>query len=146
MMLFLQYMNNGRAIKIVTVDTHIIIWDALDPNRLSKNARIEYDKANQSDGLLFCDISLWEISMLINKKRVEIDISFLEFINLLKKSRNYVFQSITPKIADISTRLITEINSDPADRLIAATSLCFNSPLITADKNLLDSTVLKTIW
>jgi len=131
---------------MVTVDTHIILWDALDPGKISQKGRQQFDQANESDGILFCDISLWEISMLISKKRLEIDISYLEFIDLLKKTRNYIFQSITPEIADLSTKISSDINSDPADRLIVSTSIIMNAPLITADRNLRSSNIIKTIW
>lgn len=131
---------------MVVVDTHIIIWDALEPDKLSNKAKLEFDKANESTGIIFCDISLWEISMLISKKRIEIETSFREFIDLLTKTRNYIFQSITPEIAEISTNLLIEINSDPADRIIAATSIFTNSALITADKNLCNSKLVNTIW
>lgn len=131
---------------MVTVDTHIIIWDALEPEKLSKEAKSEFEKANESDGIIFCDISLWEISMLMVKKRIEIDVSFLEFMDLLRKTRNYIFQPISPEVAELSTNLYTEINSDPADRIIAATSIFTNSALITADKNLRKSKLINTIW
>ena len=131
---------------MVTVDTHIIIWEALAPEKLSKKAKFAFDKANESGSLLFCDISLWEISMLIKKKRLEIEIPFLEFIDLIRATRNYKFQSITPEIADISTNLDSEINSDPADRIIAATAIYSNSSLITADQNLRTSKLISTIW
>lgn len=131
---------------MVIVDTHIIIWESLDPPKLSKKARLAFDKANDSDGIIFCDISLWEISMLISKKRLEIDVSFLEFIDLLQATRNYKFQAITPEIADISTTLSFEINSDPADRIIAATSIYSQSRLITADQNLRNLKFVQTIW
>ena len=131
---------------MVTVDTHVIIWDALDPDKISKKALQKFNQANESGGVLFCDISLWEISMLISKKRLELDIPFLEFIDLLTKTRNYIFQSITPEIADLSTKISSEINSDPADRLIVSSSIIMNAPLITADKNLRSSNIIKTIW
>jgi len=131
---------------MITVDTHIIIWEALDPQKLSNKALQQFKKANDSDGVIFCDISLWEISMLISKNRLEIEASFKEFIDLLVKTRNYVFQPITTEIADISNNLLKDLNSDPADRIIAATSLYTNSGLITADKNLQKSKILKTIW
>ena len=131
---------------MVIVDTHIIIWEALDSGKLSKKAKYTFDKANESSGLIFCDISLWEISMLITKKRLEIEIPFLEFIDLIRTTRNYEFQSINPEIADISTNLSLEINADPADRIISATSIYSNSLLITADKNLRSSKLIKTIW
>lgn len=131
---------------MITVDTHIIIWEALDPQRLSKRALQQFKKANDSDGIIFCDISLWEISMLISKNRLEIDATYKEFIDLLIKTRNYVIQPITTEIADMSNNLLKSLNSDPADRIIAATSLYTNSGLITADKNLQKSKILKTIW
>lgn len=131
---------------MITADTHVIIWEALDPAKLSKNARVHFNKANESDGILFCDISLWEISMLMEKQRVEIDSSFLEFISLLSTTRNFLFQSITPEIANISTRQLFDTLSDPADRIISATSLYSNTPLVTADKRIHRVKNINTIW
>jgi len=53
---------------------------------------------------------------------------------------------ITPEIAELSTQLPTEINLDPADRIIAALSIFTNTKLVTADDNLRKSTKIKTIW
>ena len=133
-------------VSMILVDTHIIVWNALKPEKLSKRARKELDHANREDGIIICTISLWEISMLMKKKRIEIDTSYLEFITLIKASNNYIFQEITPEIADLSTDLPLGINLDPADRIIGATSLVLHTPLITADKNLRESKKIQTIW
>ena len=69
---------------MVIADTHIIVWKALKPSMLSKEAKKSIDIANETDGIIFCEISLWEIAMLIQKKRIEIDVSYIEFINLIK--------------------------------------------------------------
>jgi PIN domain nuclease of toxin-antitoxin system len=45
---------------MITVDTHIIIWQALDPQKLSHKAILQFKEVNDSDGLIFCHISLWE--------------------------------------------------------------------------------------
>ena len=84
--------------------------------------------------------------MLIKRKRIEVDDTASGFITLLLQSRNYHIQEITPEIAGLSVNLGAEINNDPADRLIAATSILTNAPIITADKNLIESTLLETIW
>ena len=131
---------------MITVDTHVIIWTALKPGLLSKNARKAIDKANETDGIIFCEISLWEIAMLIKKKRMVIDISYLEFIKLVRASNNYIFKGISPEIAELSVDLPPEINQDPADRIICATSILNNSQLVTADKNLRNAKSVKTIW
>jgi PIN domain nuclease of toxin-antitoxin system len=131
---------------MVTADTHIIIWNALKPELLSKKARKSIDKANETDGIIFCEISLWEIAMLMNKKRIVIDTPYSEFVRLVLVSNNYLMRGISPEIAYLSVNLPSEINQDPADRIICATSILNNAPLITADKNLIKSKIVKTAW
>ncbi len=118
----------------------------MDFKKISKNAKKAIAKANKRDGIIFCNISLWEIAMLIKKKRLIIDIPYFEFIKLLKASKKYIFQDLTPEIAGLSVDLPSEINPDPADRIICATSILSKSPLVTADKNLRKAKSVKTIW
>lgn len=131
---------------MIVVDTHIIIWDALQPDRLSKKAKNAIENANDTDGILFCEISLWEIAMLISKSRLKIDATYQEFIKLVLASNNYIYQGITAEIAEKSTLLPDEVNKDPADCIISATSIIQKNPLVTADKNLLNAKCVKTIW
>ena len=131
---------------MITVDTHVILWDALQPELLSEKAKEAIEKANQTDGLFFCSISLWEIAMLIRKKRIEVNVPYRDLVQLLLSCNKYLFQEITPEIAELSTALPDTINSDPADRIIAATSLVTKTPLVTADENLRKSELLQTIW
>lgn len=84
--------------------------------------------------------------MLIKKGRIHVGIRFLEFVNLVRESNRYVFQGITPEIAELSSHLSLGGNKDPADRIIAATSIIQNARLITADEELRRSTRVKTIW
>ena len=131
---------------MITLDTHVILWDALQPELLSEKAKEAIEKANQTDGLFFCSISLWEIAMLIRKKRIEVSVPYMEFVDLLLSSNRYVFQDIIPEIAYLSATLPDTINSDPADRIICASSLVTKTPLVTADENLRKSELLRTIW
>ncbi len=131
---------------MIVVDTHVIIWDALNPKLLSKKAKNAIIEANEVDGIIFCEISLWEIAMLINKGRISIDISYLDFIKMVSLSNKYQFKGITPEIAELSTSFSEDVNKDPADRIIAATSVIYNVPLVTKDKNLLNTDKIETIW
>ena len=47
---------------MLVADTHVIIWEALEPGKLSKKARLSFNKANESSGIIFCDISLGNIN------------------------------------------------------------------------------------
>jgi len=131
---------------MIILDTHVIIWDALQPEKISKKARKVIDRANDSSEIIIADISLWEIAMLMKKKRLKVDATYIEFISLIRAANHYLIQAITPEIADISVSLTSEVNLDPADRLICATSLFRNVPLITADSNLINAKSIETIW
>ena len=131
---------------MIVVDTHIIIWNALKPEILSGKAEKAISAANNSDGLIFCEISLWEIAMLMNKGRLTIDIEYIEFMKLVLESNKYVLRGITPEIALLSTDLFSDTSKDPADKIIAATTIIENTNLITADKKLRQSKEVATIW
>ena len=131
---------------MILMDTCAIIWDALEPTELSKSAMAAIDKADEHNALIISDISIWEISMLIKKQRLEVNTTPANFVNLFLQSRNVSVQSISPEIAELSVSFSAEINKDPADRIIAATSIIRNAQLVTADQNLRDGEMLDTIW
>ena len=131
---------------MIMMDTCAIIWDALEPGKLSAKAKKAIKKADDSNALIMCDISIWEISMLVKRKRIEVDETPANFLRLILSSRNYTVVNISPEIAELSVNLDDNLNSDPADRLIAATSILKQAPVVTADKNLRNSTILETVW
>lgn len=130
---------------MIVMDTCSIIWDALSPKDLSRKSKTAINKHEQS-GLIFCDISAWEISMLMKKGKLKVDEKPANFIKAILDSRNYIYTEISPAVADLSVNLGKEINQDPADRLIVATSIIKNLELVTADRNLINSDLVKTIW
>lgn len=131
---------------MIVVDTHVIIWEALQPEKLSPKAKKAIGNANNQDGIIFCEISLWEIAMLMKKGRLHVDASYKEFIRLVSNSNNYLFKGITPEIAELSTHLLSDTNKDPADRIISATAIVEKAKLVTSDKMLRRSKKIPTIW
>lgn len=131
---------------MITMDTCAVIWDALDPAKLSAKAKKAITKADKNNALFICDISLWEIAMFIKRKRIEIDESPANFLRLILGSRNYTVANISPEIAELSVTLDSKINNDPANRIIVATSILKQAPLVTADTNLRNAGIVETIW
>ncbi|RKX46121.1 MAG: type II toxin-antitoxin system VapC family toxin [Verrucomicrobia bacterium] len=131
---------------MIVVDTHVIIWDALDPERLSTAAKRALTRADRDDGIVICEISLWEIAMLMKKKRLDVDAEYPTFIDLVLQSRNYFLQNLTPAIADASVNIDLGKNKDPADHIVAATAKVKGLSLITADQQIQNSDAVKTIW
>ena len=79
-------------------------------------------------------IVLWELAKLAQLGRIETDLQDPAVVRAL--ARIHVWP-ITRELAHASTRL--DIKGDPADELIAATSLVHNVPLLTRDRVLLKS-------
>ncbi len=131
---------------VILLDTCAIIWDALDQSKLTEQANAAISKADEHNELIISDISIWEISILINRSRIKIATTPANFVNLFLESRNVSVVSISPEIADLATSFGSEINKDPADRIIAATSIIQNAQLVTADYNLRQSKLIETIW
>lgn len=131
---------------MIVLDTHILIWDALAPERLSLPATSAIQAANAADGNLVADISLWEVAMLIDKGRVTVTTDSRSFLNLILAANRITVQCITPQIATLATQLAPTVNADPADRLIVATALATQASLVTADRNLRKAMGNAAIW
>lgn len=131
---------------VILLDTCAIIWDALEPAKITDKAKDAIDKADEHNALIISDISIWEIAILIKRSRIEVATTPANFVNLFLESRNISVVSISPEIAEFSINFGPEISNDPADRIIAATSIIYNAQLVTADSNLRQSSLIDTIW
>ncbi|MFK0570842.1 type II toxin-antitoxin system VapC family toxin [Endozoicomonas sp.] len=131
---------------MIVLDTCAFIWDALSHKKLTNNAKRQIIQAEQKQQLMICDITLWEVAMLVSKGRFTIGVSASTFCQLAIQARNIEVLPITPDIAERSVSFDHTINNDPADRLIAATTIIHDAALVTADHNLRESPLLKTIW
>ncbi len=117
---------------------------ALDPDRLSKAAIAAVQDARTKGGLYISDISLWEIALLVRKGRIKISSTLDTFVH--EMSLPMSVKPITPAIAIMAVQFPDEYPRDPADRLIGATSVVEQIPLVTADEKLRFSPLLHTIW
>jgi PIN domain nuclease of toxin-antitoxin system len=131
---------------VLILDTCALIFDSLDPSRLSKKAAAEIAHADDNRSLACCDISLWEIAMLISKKRIDPGTDAQTFIRLVLAARNINVLPITPEIAAVSAKEDFCPHGDPADRITAATALLHKSKLVTSDQKLATVTDLQIIW
>ncbi len=130
---------------MIVLDTHALIYDALTPARLSARARKAIALAFTDRELACSDISLWEIAMLIARKRLNPVMDARQFLNDMIAARHVRVLPITAEIAVLSQSDIFS-HGDPADRLIAATARLHRAPLITSDAKLRKLKEVTTIW
>lgn len=137
-------MRPGPAIVIIC-DTHVLVFDALAPSRLSAKARRRLKDGEPAGQLACADISLWEIAMLIAKGRLKVNEEPGVFIQTVLDARGYRVLPITSEIAGLS-QSADIAQKDSADRLIAATALATGADLLTADAAMKKIQGLKVIW
>jgi len=130
---------------VILLDTHVVIWLALEPGRISKRARAAIQETRQrGEGLAVSDITLLEIATIENKGRIKLNASLEAF--LAEIEARFIVLPITGRICVRALALPAAYPRDPADRVIGATALVEGLPLITADDGIRRSKTLKTIW
>ncbi|MBZ5548335.1 MAG: type II toxin-antitoxin system VapC family toxin [Acidobacteriia bacterium] len=134
----------GEA-QVILVDTHVVVWLALDQSQLSRNARAAIDDARGSgDGLAISDITLLELATLSSKGRIRLDISLESFLREVEV--RFTVLPISGRACVRALGLPAAFPKDPADRIIAATALVEGLSLLTADRAIRRSRALPTIW
>ena len=131
---------------MILLDTCALVFDALAPERLSAEALRAIEEDEENGSLSCCDISLREIAMLVAKGRLDPGTDALSFLKLVLASRVIRPLPITPEIAKISAIDALFTHHDPVDRIIAATALHYEKPLVTCDEALQTVKGLKIIW
>ena len=122
---------------VILLDTHVLVWlDEASP-RLGTTTIEQIDSAFQSGEVTISAISFWEVSMLVRKGRIRLD------MDLAIWRSDFLEQGLIeiPVTGEIGIRAagFENFHGDPADRLIAATALQCSATLLTADERLLSS-------
>jgi PIN domain nuclease of toxin-antitoxin system len=116
---------------MLNLDTHILIH-ALVGN-LTRRER----ELLAADEWGISDIVIWEISKLVQLGRIEVDIDDVELTRLLAGVQ------IWPISLDICRAIrLLDFRGDPADEIIAATTLVYKVPLLTRDGTIRKSKVV----
>jgi PIN domain nuclease of toxin-antitoxin system len=115
------------------LDTHIWLWNSLQPNRLSPRVARELD--NPENELWLSPVSLWELRLLYDKGRVRLVPDAVNWINESLVRTSIREAPLTFEIA-LAVSSLNLPHNDPADGFIAATAKVFGLTLVTADEQL----------
>ena len=113
---------------MLNLDTHILVEGLIGGLTKREIELVE------NETIAISDIVLWEISKLVQLKRISINVNGTAFRRFLRQLTVY---PVTMEIARQSVSL--DFRSDPADEIIAATSIIERMPLLTRDRKILKS-------
>ena len=128
---------------MIVLDTHAWIWWVADPARLSTAARKAIDKERVRG---ICAISVWELAVLIQRGRLVLDRDVADWVRDALAVPGVEVLPLTPEIALAAGGPALDLHGDPADRVIAATTLVHRARLVTKDERLRAVQALDTLW
>jgi PIN domain nuclease of toxin-antitoxin system len=116
---------------MLNLDTHILLRALSDDLTAKERALLAADEWSISD------IVIWEIAKLSQLGRIEIDLDDSQLTRLLSQLQ------VWPISLDICRTIRTlDFRGDPADEIIAATSIAHRVPLVTRDGKIRKSKVV----
>lgn len=116
------------------LDTHIWLWSLLEPERLAR--RVARMLENPSEELWLSPISVWEVGVLVDRKRVRLKTDVRTWLESALQAAPLLDAALTREVA-LETANVTLSHRDPADRFLAATARHYGLTLLTSDERLL---------
>ena len=119
---------------MLLLDTQALLWSRLGDRRLGNEARRLIEEAILQENAAVSTFTFWEIAMLHSKGRVDLPSDIRTWRHRLLTEG---LQEI-PVSSEIAIRAneLTDLHSDPADRIIVATAL-EGHQLMTSDARIL---------
>lgn len=128
-------------------DTHSSVWYLSASPELSANAKSFMDSVAASGGFIFVPtISIVEIIYLTEKSRLPPPTlpRLIQIVNLPNSSFSFI--EMDSPAAQTLQQIPRLTVPDMPDRIVAATALHLNLPLVTKDSKIRQLTAIKTIW
>jgi PIN domain nuclease of toxin-antitoxin system len=120
---------------VILLDTHVLVRYFMGDKKLGKRAVASIDAALAEDEAFVSAISFWEVAMLVERKRLVLDMTVAAFRSLAL--RHGIQEEPVDGEVGISAAELRDTHAGPADRMLVATAILRGLTLLTADKTLL---------
>ena len=130
---------------MILLDTHVVVWLAGDAGKISAKAAQAISAARKDRvGLAISALTLFELAHLVVRKRIQVDLSLDLFLHDVES--RFVVRPLNALIAAKAMQLPNTFPNDPIDRIIVATAIVEELPLVTADERIQKSRAIRTVW
>ena len=134
-----------RSSRVILLDTQVVLWLLLTPEKLSARAREAILRARLAGVRIGCSpVSLFEIAYAAQRKRLVLHTTAKEFIAAIQAPIKLI--PLTAEIALCAGELPEPFHGDPMDRMVAATAITENCVLISADSKIREAGMCKVLW
>jgi len=132
-------------VSTLVLDTHAWVWWVSKPEKLSRKQRSAIERARErgTDALLLSIISGWEVALLVQCGRLRLPVQLDKWLDDAMSVPGLEVVPLSVPIMAGAARL-TALR-DPADMLIVATALHHGAALVTNDRRIEDSDVVRVI-
>jgi PIN domain nuclease of toxin-antitoxin system len=116
------------------LDTHIWLWNHLEPWKVASD--VNQALAEPGNELWLSPVSIWELVLLLEKKRIVLE----QEMNIwIEKSKRELSLREVPFSWEVAEGLNSTLlgHHDPADRFLVATAKVHDLTLVTADERLM---------
>jgi PIN domain nuclease of toxin-antitoxin system len=116
------------------LDTHIWLWIHREPWKLT--SEVNQALADPQVDLWLSPVSVWELAVLLEKKRVTLQEDMNHWV---EKSKRELSLREAPFSWEVANEIpFTQlVRRDPADRFLVATAKAYQLTLVTADERLM---------
>ena len=121
------------------LDTHAWVAWMIGSSEVPASTRDALDGLRADARPYLSAISLWEVAMLVDLGRLSLQMPSGEWLSKAAHPRTVRLVPITPEIAAGTASLPATFHRDPADRIIVATCLELDAPLLTRDRLIMRS-------
>jgi PIN domain nuclease of toxin-antitoxin system len=116
------------------LDTHIWLWSALEPQRLTR--RVDKALVDPANELWLSPVSVGELIVLLRKGRLTLPSDVAAWVAHSIEDLELTEAPLTVEVA-LAIGSINFPHGDPADHFLAATAKVFELTLVTADERLM---------
>lgn len=131
--------------RLPLLDTHAWFWWLDGSGRLKRRERDALDALPAASRPFLCAISAWEMALLVQLRRVALRQGFEAWIDVAASQATVTLIDVTPAIAKELFQIPPSFTRDPADRLIVATARALDLPVLTYDRAIRKSRLVR-LW
>jgi len=128
---------------VIVIDTHTFVWWRDENENLSRRAKHAIESAGR---ILVPTACCFELATLERRGRIRLDRGVVAWIRAALAAPGVEAFPVTSDIATEAGRLPDTFPGDPVDRIVYATAVSLQTPIVTRDRRITEHDPARVIW